>query len=305
MVSPNWQILQPVDVGAKIQEGLALGEKQREKREVRNALAQYAAAPSDAAPINALMRYAPEMAIRLRDEQRKEQTYQDGQKFNQAVAGYYGAPQGSQAAPSSMQSPQDEPAKLSPRDQAFHKMMAIDPVRAMKIDSDARNLVVEKLKGLDDVYDLAISRLGGATDENSYQVMLNELGERFKPYGYDVRSIAPANYPGPEGIRSLLQTTLDAKEQLAALDRRERQQWDREDDTIDNTRADREASSRIESRNRGAANAERRTQIAANRPNNSRSAKAPKVTATNPETGETITLNSRGQWVDKNGKPVQ
>lgn len=32
---------------------------------------------------------------------------------------------------------------------------------------------------------------------------------------------------------------------------------------------------------------------------------APAVTATNPKTGEVITLNSRGQWVNKNGVPVQ
>jgi len=32
---------------------------------------------------------------------------------------------------------------------------------------------------------------------------------------------------------------------------------------------------------------------------------APAKTATNPKTGEVVTLNSRGQWVDKNGKPVK
>ena len=30
-----------------------------------------------------------------------------------------------------------------------------------------------------------------------------------------------------------------------------------------------------------------------------------RVKRMNPETGETISVNSRGQWVDKNGKPVQ
>ena len=32
---------------------------------------------------------------------------------------------------------------------------------------------------------------------------------------------------------------------------------------------------------------------------------APAVTATNQKTGETITVNSRGQWVDKNGQVVK
>lgn len=304
MVNPNWQILQPVDVGGQIQKGIALGEQQREKREVRNALAQYAAAPTDAAPINALMQYAPEMALRLRGEQRTEQTYQDGQRFNKAVAGFYGAQQPAPGNPAAPPQAEGQPPAASPRDKAFLEMMAIDPVKAMKIDSEARNQVVEKLKGLDDVYDVAISRLGGATDENSYQMMLKDLAQRFQPFGYDISTIAPANYPGPEGIRSLLQSALDAKEQLAMLDRRDRLEWDQEDDQRDNARADREANNRIETRNRGATNAERRTTIAETRPA-PRGSKAPKVTATNPATGEIITLNSRGQWVDKNGKPVQ
>lgn len=82
-----------------------------------------------------------------------------------------------------------------------------------------------------------------------------------------------------------------AKDQIAALDRRDRLEWDQQDDTLDNARAHREASSRIDARRRGAANAERRTQIAATRPSG-RAAKAPKMTATNPKTGETISLNS-------------
>lgn len=340
MVNPNFGLLQPVDVSAKFREGFEFGQQQREKREVRNALAQYASNPEQS--INALMPYAPDVALRLRGEQRTERTYQDGQKFNKALSGYYGAqapalgsphmgggalpsvapnPQAGQPAigqppvgqpplerlQAGQQAPQGQagqPREMSARDKAFQEMLAIDPVRAMKIDSDARNQAIKALEGLDDVYDVAISRLGGATDESSYQTMLADVGERFKAYGYDVRDIAPANYPGPEGIRALLQSALDAKEQLSALDRRNRLEWDQEDDTMDNARADREASSRIDARRRSAANAERRTQITADRPAG-RSGKAPKVTAVNPKTGETISVNSRGQWVDKNGKPVQ
>ena len=40
-------------------------------------------------------------------------------------------------------------------------------------------------------------------------------------------------------------------------------------------------------------------------PRSGRKPAAPAVKATNPKTGETVTLNSRGQWVDKNGRPVQ
>lgn len=40
-------------------------------------------------------------------------------------------------------------------------------------------------------------------------------------------------------------------------------------------------------------------------PRSGRKATAPAVKATNPKTGEVITLNSRGQWVDKTGNPVK
>ena len=199
---------------------------------------------------------------------------------------------------------QPQTPQMSARDKAFHEMVAIDPVRAMKIDSDARNQALERLKAMDDVYDMALERLGGAVDEDSYQALLSDVMPRFQQLGHDISKSVPANYPGPDGIRALLQSTMAAKEQIAALDRRDRLDADIQDDETDNARADREASSRIDTRRRGAANAERRTQITASRPSG-RGGKAPKLTATNPATGETITLNTRGQWVDKNGKPVQ
>lgn len=40
-------------------------------------------------------------------------------------------------------------------------------------------------------------------------------------------------------------------------------------------------------------------------PRSGRKPAAPAVKATNPKTGETVILNSRGQWVDKNGRPVK
>lgn len=324
-------LMNPAQIGADVQnsfrQGIELGTAMRERQQRQSALAGLAANPADAAPVNALMAIDPELALRVRDGQRQESKYQSGQKFDAAARNYfapnalapYASPmQGGQGALSPMGQPQagampavpqpaaqaGQPPQMSARDKAFHEMAAIDPIRAMKIDSDARSQALERLKALDDVYDLAIERLGAAVDEDSYQALLADVGPRFQQFGYDVSTIAPPNYPGPDGIRALLQSSMTAKEQIAALDRRDRAEWDQQDDTMDNARADREASSRIDARRRGPANAERRTQISASRPSG-RGGKAPKLTATNPATGETITLNTRGQWVDKNGKPVQ
>lgn len=303
---------------ASFQKGVEIGTTMRDRQQQRDALAGLAANPDDTQSRNALLVVNPELALRVRDGQRQEAKYQNGQKFDAAARNYF-APNALLPQPPAMPGampiagqpqagqpvqPQAAQPQMSARDKAFHEMAAIDPVRAMKIDSDARNQALERLKALDDVYDLAIERLGGAVDEDSYQALLADVGPRFQQFGYDVSTIAPPNYPGPDGIRALLQSSMTAKEQIAALDRRDRAEWDQQDDTMDNARADREASSRIDTRRRGAANAERRTQITASRPVG-RGGKAPKLTATNPATGETITLNTRGQWVDKNGKPVQ
>jgi len=305
--------LQQFDIAGNAQnallQGIKVGDTIRKERERRDALTNLAANPNDPSSVNALLAVDPELALRVRDNQRQEATFQNGQRFNAAAGKFMNAlapampaqpiAPGANVAPAAQVTAQPQ---LSERDRAFHEMAAIDPVKAMKIDSDARNQALERLKALDDVYDLSIERLGGVVDENSYQAVLADVAPRFEQFGQDIRSVVPANYPGPEGIRSLLQSTMAAKEQIAALDRRDRIEWDQQDDTLDNARADREASSRIDARRRGSANAERRTQIAATRP---AGRKAPKMTATNPATGETITLNSRGQWVDKNGKPVQ
>lgn len=313
------------NVQNSFRQGVEMGTKMREQRQRQSALAGLAANPDDTSRVNALMAVDPELALRVRDGQRQEAKYQSGQKFDAAARNYFApnalspyAAQGGQgvlsstvqgtipqqpAAPAA-QPVQPEQPQMSARDKAFHEMAAIDPIRAMKIDSEARNQALERLKAMDDVYDLAIERLGGAVDEDSYQALLADVGPRFQQLGHDVSKSVPAKYPGPDGIRALLQSTMAAKEQIAALDRRDRLDADIQDDETDNARADREASSRIDARRRGAANAERRTNISASRPSG-RGAKAPKVTAVNPKTGETISLNSRGQWVDKNGKPVQ
>lgn len=69
MVNPNWGILQPVDVGAKIQEGYQQGRQMG----AQNALSQYAANPDSPDAMNALARFAPQYAIQVRQQQAEKQ----------------------------------------------------------------------------------------------------------------------------------------------------------------------------------------------------------------------------------------
>lgn len=288
-------LMNPAQIGQGVQQAFQDGRAMAKQQQQQNALSAYAMNPNDPATRNALLPLAPELVMRLDDSRRKDTEFQDERKFNQAAVRYQGKGQSAEGQ-----------ANMADRNQAFLEMMEIDVSKAMKIDSDARTQALERLKAVDDGYDLAISRLGAVGDDATYQATLRDVNARFQPLGIDISTMVPPTYPGPDGIRKLLQSAMGAKEQLAALDRRDRLDADIEDDDTDNARADIEANNRNANRNRSARNAEQRTEIARTRPVGApRKGKAPKVTATNPATGETISLNSRGQWVDKNGKPVR
>lgn len=69
MVNPNWGMLQPVDVGSKIQEGYQQGRQIG----AQNALSQYAANPDSPDAMNALAKFAPQYAIQVRQQQQAQQ----------------------------------------------------------------------------------------------------------------------------------------------------------------------------------------------------------------------------------------
>lgn len=69
MVSPNWGMLQPVDVGAKIQEGYQQGRQIG----AQNAMSQYAANPDSPEAMNALAKFAPQYAIQVRQQRQQQE----------------------------------------------------------------------------------------------------------------------------------------------------------------------------------------------------------------------------------------
>lgn len=84
MVNPNWGMLQPVDVGAKIQEGYQQGRQIG----AQNALSQYAANPDSPDAMNALAKFAPQYAIQVRQQQAQKQAeMQQRQAVGDALTG--------------------------------------------------------------------------------------------------------------------------------------------------------------------------------------------------------------------------
>lgn len=161
-------------------------------------------------------------------------------------------PAGQQGAPAPEQGLPPSPGAQKPmtsRNAAFYKMMEIDPVRAMKIDSEARDSAVKRLETVDKAYDFAIARLASVQNENEYQAVKSEFETVLAPLDMDISAHVPATWPGPEGTQKLLMSALDAKEQLSAILGRDRLNQDIADDNSDNARADRNTDNMISTRN--------------------------------------------------------
>ncbi|MCC6479475.1 MAG: hypothetical protein IT552_09725 [Sphingomonadaceae bacterium] len=277
----RYDLLQSTDIGGAFNRGMEMGTQMRERRDQRNALNLYATDPAGA--INALMPVNPEMAMRLNDDYRAGEKTKREATFREAASGYIGG---------------DGDAA----DAEFLRMVEIDPMAAMKIKSAKRDEAFDRLKSVDGAYDIAIQHLGSVTDEAGYQAVLGAVESRLQPLGLDIRSMVPPNYPGPDGVRQLLQSAMTAKEQLAALHRSDRLEADMEDDKADNARADRVADNLISTRTRNASTAERRATVSERRGSGGRGG-ASRPTATGPN-GQKIQWNGRN-WVDEKGAIVK
>ena len=193
---------------------------------------------------------------------------------------------------------------MEARNRAFMEMAKIDPLAAMKIDSEMRDQALNQLEDADKAYRLAIARLPRVSDEASYQAVLNEVDALLAPLGQNVRDTVPPHYPGPDGVRQLLMLALDSQQQLAAMDRRFSAEARVADIQADNARQDRNTDNMIANRDARtgiaqsrAATADRReSRIASGGGKRGGGGSSSAPTAVNPQTGERVVLKG-GKWV--------
>lgn len=193
---------------------------------------------------------------------------------------------------------------MEARNRAFMEMAKIDPLAAMKIDSEMRDQTLNRLEDADKAYRLAIARLPRVNDEASYQAVLNEVDALLAPLGQNVRDTVPPHYPGPDGVRQLLMLALDSQQQLAAMDRRFSAEARVADMQADNARQDRNTDNMIANRDARtgiaqsrAATADRReSRIASGGGKRGGGGSSSAPTAVNPQTGERVVLKG-GKWV--------
>lgn len=271
MTSIDWGLLRPTDVGNAFQQGMEHGRGRARQQKVESALSAFAQNPDDAGAVNALMSVDFDKGVRAQEWQRKNQGYRRDDQFRSALGEYAGKggfghrveggatgtifhnPNNGELPPSLSNevTPARPPLQedSGAKDRAFLRMWEADPVKAMEIDSKMRDQAVGRLKVANQAYGFAIQNLANVTDESSYQAVRNGFIKQLEPLGIDVAAQVPERYPGPDGVRSLLMRAVDAKDQIAALDRRDKLTADIADDAADNDRADRNTDSMIGSRN--------------------------------------------------------
>ena len=191
---------------------------------------------------------------------------------------------------------------METRNRAFLAMSKIDPIKAMKIDSEMRDAALDRLEDANKAYRFAVARLPMVKDDAGYQQVLSQVDALLTPLGMDIRQTVPATYPGPEGTRQLLMQAMEAQQQLEAMDRRFTAEANVADDAADNARADRNTDNIIANRNaRTSLSTERERRMAANagrggKRKGRKGKKAGGTSIVNPTTGERMILKG-GQWV--------
>jgi hypothetical protein len=86
----NWSILQPVDVGARFNEGWDRGTAMREKAELKSALAAYGQDPTNPDAQSALAAASPQFAAKMAEQRWKEQA---DIRERQRLASFFGGDQ--------------------------------------------------------------------------------------------------------------------------------------------------------------------------------------------------------------------
>lgn len=191
---------------------------------------------------------------------------------------------------------------------AWQRLIDADPGTAMKVRASEAKELTDRLATMNDAMAFAVQNLANVGDDASYQQVVGEFVRQLGPMGESIAQMLPPQYPGPEGIRSLLLRGAEVQQQISAMDRKAKLDWDIVDDQVDNNRAASEAGSRdLDRRERRRMTGERdgREASRGNTPRGPRQEArgGPEQTATGPD-GHKIVLRG-GRWLDaKTGRPV-
>lgn len=127
------------------------------------------------------------------------------------------------------------------QDEAFLRMVRIDPKQAFAIEGEMRDRAADRLKFQRDAYGYAVSRLGGVTKDAEYGEALADIQARIDPLGVSVSQFLPDRFPGPDALRQIRLSAIDAEDQTRLF-------MQQANIDADNARADRNTDSMIDVR---------------------------------------------------------
>lgn len=159
-------------------------------------------------------------------------------------AGMQGGPQESEIDFAPLGRPETQ------EDAAFLEMLRIDPKRAFEINSQMRDMALDRIQMQKDAYGFAVRRLGGVQGEADYQAAMADIQQRIDPLGVPVSQFLPPRFPGADALRDIRLGAIDADDQLRIF-------MQEANIEADNERADLNTESLIETRDRRAAEYER------------------------------------------------
>jgi len=134
----------------------------------------------------------------------------------------------------------------APGGPGWDAVVRADASESLKASHDLYSDREDQIKDWQHVSQTGMRMLAGATDQDSYDRAKMAARHVFDAYGVGFPEL-PEDY-SPENIRSVQMAQLDIEDQIKAALQERKFDWQRTDDELDNSRADRNTSSQIEDR---------------------------------------------------------
>jgi hypothetical protein len=139
------------------------------------------------------------------------------------------------------------PAPRAPGGNGWDRVVAADPVAAMKAGHEVFGSREDHLKDWQHVSAAAMKLMGNIQDQEGWDRGKETARHLYDAYGVPFPDNLPDEY-SPEVVRDLQMQQLDIEDQIAAALRERKFDWQQKDDLLDNARADRNTDSTIADR---------------------------------------------------------
>lgn len=197
------------------------------------------------------------------------------------------------------------PQQAGPSDrqrQAYERLVRADPEKFLTFEGKRLDIDKKRLEGFRDLNDTAMQLLGGVHDQQTYDMARQYGRQLYGRYGEDFDALELPDQYSPELVRSLRLRGMETKEQLAAIARENRLDWDIADDIEDNERAGLREESLASDREARRAQNQERVAIARERARLAREGRGSGMGSAGPKSEAALYTDIRRRWM--NDEPI-